>query len=145
MVLTQNGLNRNEYRWKSAASNRARSNLAAKGAILFHRWGICMITADSPDLRGLFIAEPVDAPRTWTDAYLVRFTGVLPRPTDTRPLCPFLSEIESTRLNFLKLSPVAGFLSAICYFYLFTFSTRYFQKSNRRAFNFAKFSFHAQF
>lgn len=45
-----------------------------------------MKTADSPDLRVLFIAEPVDAPRTRTNAYLVRLTGVLPRPTDTRPL-----------------------------------------------------------
>ena len=33
-----------------------------------------MKTADSPDLRGLFIAEPVDAPRTRTDAYLVRLS-----------------------------------------------------------------------
>lgn len=35
-----------------------------------------MKTADSPDLRGLFIAEPVDAPRTRTDAYLVRLSLV---------------------------------------------------------------------
>nr|KAF7438865.1 hypothetical protein H0235_001256 [Vespula pensylvanica] len=34
--------------------------------------GICMKTADSADLRGLFIAEPVDAPRTTrVDSYLV--------------------------------------------------------------------------
>lgn len=53
---------------------------AAKGAILFHRCRICMKTADSPDLRGLFIAEPVDAPRTRTNAYLVRLSLSLSCP-----------------------------------------------------------------
>lgn len=60
---------------------------------------ICMKTADSADLRDLFIAEPVDAPRTapCVDSYLA-WPGILARR------CPRLHVVD----RFFTISPFAS-------------------------------------